>query len=112
MKDSITIDETIELLNSMLNADRPATAALVANRVPCNEALADHDTIQVSEQNGGFHVGLLGVINGLFGVDEYGWGPIATVWTHDVGEFGFLERFERAKPRCCSERCCCDCSES
>lgn len=61
------IEQIVARLNSMLEADRPAMAALLANRVPCNEKLADHPTCQVMMQHGGFYVGLLGVLNGLLG---------------------------------------------
>jgi hypothetical protein len=59
------LEKIADLLNEALALDRPAVAALIANRVPCNEALADHPTIQVGVQHGGFHVGLLGLLNGL-----------------------------------------------
>lgn len=40
--------------------------ALVESRVPCNDALADHPTVQVGEGPGGRPVvGLLGILNGL-----------------------------------------------
>lgn len=77
---SITVDEAIALLNEAVALDRPAMAALLANRVPCNEALADHPSIQVQAQHGGYHVGLLGIINGLFGVDDEGKGLICYVF--------------------------------
>lgn len=79
-KSSVTVDDAIALLNEAVALDRPAMAALLANRVPCNDALADHPTIQVQAQHGGYHVGLLGIINGLFGVDDEGKGPICYVF--------------------------------
>ncbi len=80
-KPAITVDDAIGLLNEAVALDRPAMAALLANRVPCNAAFADHPTIQVQAQHGGYHVGLLGIINGLFGVDDDGKGPICSVFT-------------------------------
>jgi hypothetical protein len=70
----------VEYLNDLLERDRPAVAALIANRVPCRAALADHPTCQVRSQHGGFHVGMLGVLNGLCGVDELATGPIVAVF--------------------------------
>ena len=35
MRSSITSSEVVEFLNQLLEADRPAVAALIANRVPC-----------------------------------------------------------------------------
>lgn len=76
----VSLDQAIDYLNELIAADRPAIAALIANRVPCNQALAKHPTCQVGQQHGGFHVGMLGVLNGLFGTFEDGWGPITFVF--------------------------------
>lgn len=87
---NISLDDAIDYLNELLDRDRPAIAAMVANRVPCNRGLADHPTVQVMQQHGGYHVGLLGVINGMFGVFNGTDGPIAAVF-----EDGYLLRFTR-----------------
>jgi hypothetical protein len=63
-------DQIAALLNEMLAADPAATHALIANRVPCNDTLRDHPTIQVHVRNasGIFPtVGMLGVLNGVAG---------------------------------------------
>lgn len=78
--ETISIDDAITYLNELIALDKPAIAALIANRVPCNEALANHPTVQVSKQNDGYHVGMLGILNGLFGVDDTEWGPIVFVF--------------------------------
>lgn len=45
--------------------------------VPCNESLANHDTIQVRDEgNGKYSIGILGILNGLFGKDSKGVGYI------------------------------------
>lgn len=54
-----------DFLNEALENDRAAIAALVTNRVPCTELLANHPEIIVASQHGGFHVGLLGILNGI-----------------------------------------------
>lgn len=96
VKMTITIDDVIRVLNEMVEADRAAAAALIANRVPCNEKLANHPSIQVSAQHGGFHVGLLGVLNGLFGTYEDGMGPIAAFFVEVDGQnFHDLQKFGR-----------------
>ena len=84
MNESVTIDGAVKLLNEMLAADVGATAALIANRVPCNKALADHPTIQVHRQHDVTFVGLLGVINGLFGVDSDDEWPIGYVFDNEA----------------------------
>jgi hypothetical protein len=91
IKESVSVAEAIAFLNSLLELDRPAVASLIANRVPCNQALADHETVQVRAQHGGYHVGLLGILNGLFGCDDDGIGPIAAVFDQD----GSLQCFSK-----------------
>ena len=87
IKEQVTLDETIDFLNELIKIDAPAIAALIANRVPCNKQLADHPTVQCTAQHGGFSVGMLGIINGLFGAHEgeyrHGWGPIIFVFEGD-----------------------------
>ena len=69
---SITVVDAVAILNRALEADPDAISQLVCHHVPCNQALADDPTIQ-----GGYHdddttrwheVGMLGILNGLFGV--------------------------------------------
>jgi hypothetical protein len=87
----INIDDAIEALNSMLEADPAAMLALVGSRVPCNEALAEHPTCQVSDEDGALSVGLLGVLNGIYGKDSAGWGYIVA----ELNDGGQLVRFRR-----------------
>ena len=87
----------IALLNEALSLDSEAVTALVNSRVRCNEGLACHPTIQVGTRDDGSNtVGLVGVLNGLCGVDADGWGPIAVSIEEDTGRvLGFL----RTPPR-------------
>jgi hypothetical protein len=80
IKTLVSIDDVIDYLNELLALDGQAIAALVANRVPCNELLADHRSVQVQVKHGVFYVGLLGVINGMFGTIDGVNGPVATVF--------------------------------
>jgi len=96
IKETVTIDDFIKLLNELIALDKPAIGSLIANRIPCNEALAKHPTVQVSAQHGGFYVGLLGIFNGLFGVDDKGYGPIALEFEDNPkGQANNLIRFKR-----------------
>lgn len=95
MKEQVTIDEVIELFNELIEIDNPAFGALVANRVPCNEELANHPTVQVGVQNGGYRVGLIGIVNGMFGVDENGYGPIAL--NFEDSNLVKVERFKKVE---------------
>ncbi len=93
IKETITIAEALDTLNSAVKADPVAMLNLVENRVPCNKIFADHPSIQVSVEGDGYAVGLLGILNGLFGTNKEGWGPIAGVFEDD----GTLTKFERTK---------------
>jgi len=92
----------VDFLNSLLEHDRPTIAALLANRVPCSRQLADHPTVQVAVQHGGYHVGLLGLLNGLCGTYEDQTGPIGAIFEKDEDnpqKFHFLTTFQILQPR-------------
>ena len=89
------IDRAIEVLNEMTMADREAVQLLVETRVPCNDALADHPTVQVHSDHGRHSVGLLGVINGLLGADDDGWGYVCAKFDDNMQ----LIEFKRTPPR-------------
>jgi len=78
--DLVLAEKLVSYMNGLVEMDRPCIGALIANRVPCNRALADHPSCQVMVQHGGFHVGLLGILNGLCGSfddgPKKGWGAI------------------------------------
>lgn len=84
MKNSVTIQEVLALLNAITLTDPKAATELINARVPCNEELANHPTIQVGKDDDGqIVVGILGVLNGLFGTDDRGMGPIAVHMLND-----------------------------
>lgn len=92
-------DELIAFMNQLLELDRPAIAALVANRVPCNEDLGLHPTVQVGYQHGSFHVGLLGILNGYLGAEPDGRGAMVAVFDEEADPASTgatLLRFDRA----------------
>lgn len=72
MVDDRMADRVVELMNEMLAIDPAATRALLINRVPCNAALADHPTIQCGAMEGGYTVGMMGVLSGLCGAHDDG----------------------------------------
>lgn len=76
LKKTIDQSEVIMLLNELLLKDPECIRALVAHRVPCNDAIANHPTIQVHQHKDQKQplVGLLGLLNGLFGIREDGFG--------------------------------------
>ena len=86
IEDSITLDEVIEFLNEFRLIDNKALCSLINNRVECNKDLADHETVQVAKKGDKYYVGFLGILNGLFGVDdETQWGIINVLGKFEPG---------------------------
>ena len=98
--ESLTIDGVIEFLNGCLEEDRPALTRMMLARTVCTEGLALHPTTQVGEAavlagdcgRWRYHIGPLGLLNGMFGIDDDGWGAITAIFKDDGSE---LIRFER-----------------
>jgi len=89
IKESITLDEAIAFLNSLIKVDANAMEGLVLHKVPCNDDMVDHETVQVkrTEFEVVGHVGMLGILNGLFGIhgseagSKESYGPITAVFS-------------------------------
>jgi hypothetical protein len=101
IKESVTIDEVIAILNRALEEDRGAISELMLDhKVVCNKGLAEDETIQVGRRtksgNSENIVGVLGLLNGLFGVNdgEHGthYGAIAA---RVDGKEGIIKSFTR-----------------
>ena len=94
IKNEITLQDTVDFLNYMLKADSFVTNALFSMRFPCNKEIRFSPTIQVGLLNNiAPVVGMIGVLNGLFGTDEDGWGKIAANYEgHTISEFVLLDR--------------------
>jgi hypothetical protein len=93
MKVFVDVDDVITLLNELTEIDPEAVTRLIQTRVACNKKIADHLSVQVLVDDlGAYWVGFLGFVNGLFGVDKDGFGPIAALYElacpqgHDVSE--------------------------
>jgi hypothetical protein len=85
-------DHAILILNKLLAVDPTVIRQMMDFRLPCSQALADDPTIQVAlREDGAYAVGLVGIINGLLGIDDRGYGPI----TGFVEDDGVISRFER-----------------
>ena len=82
----------VKVLNSALEMDPSTLSALVQFTLPCNDEISYHPTIQVqSDQRVPCRLSPLGLINGLFGVDERtGYGMITMVLNDD----GSIEKFQ------------------
>lgn len=83
-----TADDAIEVLNRVHSADPTVLRTLIKFRVPCNAAVANDPSVQVTPDT---TVGVLGVLNGIFGIDGNGRGPIAAHYD-DAGDLTHFER--------------------
>jgi hypothetical protein len=61
-------DLAVGVLNRIHEADPSVLPQLIDFRVPCNDAIVNDSTVQVALVDDEYRVGLLGIINGLFGV--------------------------------------------
>ena len=88
----LALEETartvVDKLNEIHQLDPTVLEALIDYRVPCNQALADHPSVQVGKTENGYEVGLLGILNGLVGVKSDGWGFIGASY-----DDGHLDKF-------------------
>lgn len=87
---SADVDRAIRILNEALVHEPEAIRKLFTIRAELRtNKLHHHPTIQVTRDD----LSVLGLINGIFGVDEDHWGHITAVWDTN----GELVRFERTK---------------
>lgn len=100
--------QAVDVLNRVHAADPTVLPALIAHRVPCHDNLVNDETVQVGrilDAEGkpadvladlwrSHEVGLLGIINGIVGVRDDGWGYVSAVYDDD----GALLRFELLDP--------------
>lgn len=91
IKQTLCLDEVIDYLNEIIAIDAQALTALTNTRVHCHEGFAEHPSVQVVDRDGFYSVGFIGIVNGLFGVDEEGYGAIVFVFDDD----GILRRVEK-----------------
>lgn len=83
----------VDFLNELVKIDPEAIEGLIKARVSCNEALANHGTVQVSSFRGTpgdpYRVGMLGILNGLAGSfdggPKAGWGLVGAIFDDEYG---------------------------
>lgn len=112
----ITLDTVIALLNDALATDPDAINELFGHRVKCNSALAEHPTIQVGwfPKDGSLpepgspnvddgkserQMGVLGILNGLLGVRDDGWGYLSATYDKPGGKIIRFEETPRGTHR-------------
>lgn len=89
----ITAEFVVEFLNNLLKIDKDAIMNLIENRVRCNDAIGNHEEVQASFNSGRLSLGLLGLINGFFGVNDKGYGCIVAHYDGDESKLGDLLYF-------------------
>lgn len=83
------IDHAIRVLNEAFELDPNSLQFLFAQSIRVNNALAEHPTIQIGENN---MLSLIGLICGLFGIQADGNGFVAKVVEKQSGRLrGFCE---------------------
>lgn len=86
----ITPKQAVKALNELLVIDPQTIRRLCRHRVHCNDKLAGHPTVQVrcyvsSDTKARVpNVGMIGILNGIFGVNKIGHGWIAANYTGNV----------------------------
>lgn len=89
-------------MNELLELDSEAVLDLCNHRVPCNQDMADHETVQVVSKTNKYNVGLIGILNGICGIYKDGWGPICALY-HENGaviRFGLIKEERRVTNLC------------
>ena len=96
-----SVQFAVQVLNEALNADPLAVTAMFTQRWAVNRAVLEHPSIQVKKVDGPGRgefpgsLGIMGLINGLFGVDAESWGHICAIAvTDEAGDVVSIERFE------------------
>ena len=102
---TVTPQAAVEFLNQLNRLDPRTMYQLCAGtlRAHCNEAMANHPTVQCLDLQAcvmpsgyprsghRYEVGLVGILNGLFGVDQFKYGPIVMVFDSEIQN---IPRFE------------------
>jgi len=95
IKDFASPKDVIKVLNRALRKDPKAINELFKTKVTCNEKLADDESIQIgTATDDSYKLGLLGLINVIFGIDEAdNYGAICAV----VDKKGVIDKFDHTE---------------
>ena len=79
IKKQVAPQEVVDFLNEALKLDKNCIETLFNYGVDCNESIVNHPTIQCGKYGDMKNPRLrfVGLLNGIFGVDENGYGCIA-----------------------------------
>jgi hypothetical protein len=79
MKQSITVDEVIAYLNELNILDPQAIYNLFNHREACYDNFDLYPSILTLYKGGQSHLGILGIMNGMFGLNAEGKGQITAL---------------------------------
>jgi hypothetical protein len=91
-KIKISLQSIIDNLNSILECDKKSIEELIEHRITCTMELAKHPTVQVLYNDAikSNTVGFLGMLNGVLGAREDGFGYVTAL----CDEAGHIIKFE------------------
>jgi len=81
LKETISVQDVLDRLNSLLALDRQVMERLFTIRFICNDAISQDPDTQVLQTQGGVKFGVVGLLNTLFGADDDGMGAIAAQYS-------------------------------
>ena len=76
----VSAEHAVKIMNEAFALNPSAIETLVDSRVSINEKLANHPTIQAGSDSEVYSLSIIGLLNGIFGIDENGQGPIARLY--------------------------------
>ena len=91
-----TIEQIIDMLNSMMKDDPEVLDSLLKTRVPCNLVFSDRPDINVrTEDDGTYTCSVLGLLNAVIGHRDDGYGKVSAhlnVNSNTFEEFSITKR--------------------
>lgn len=93
---SSAVDRAIEVLNRAIQKDPEAIRKLFKIQIECNDEIAADADIQVKAEGNKTFIRPLGLINGLFGAAEDGFGKIVAICSDETGDF---QKFVKYDPK-------------
>lgn len=81
--ETVAVKDVIAMLNEIQQLNPELMTDITMTRYPCNHAIRDHKTVQAHCFGDSSiekpKVGLIGILNGLIGIDKNHFGPIAAI---------------------------------
>jgi len=88
MRPVVSIDDTIDFLNSLARKDNECIKKLCLHRELCNDSIVNDRYTNVHEEKNKFSLGMLGFLNGLF-QNTQDFGSIIMIINENTGDVSF-----------------------